>query len=632
MIYLVFLFTIIVAIFGKLWIWLSHYSIALNTRAIFQSTEFSNTPEVNHPVWLPIQGTLPNWLNGILYRIGPGRFILKDQNDNSTTGDITIIRHAFDGMPFLHRFQISATTQRVRYNSRHLSSKAEELIRQGKTTAFFGHVSFTSSTWTLFKSFFRRFILFTLQSQTTTMMGHRLDPSSAMVGVTPTPNYSLPKSISMSNPTLVTKTDANLLQKIHADSLEPELLYKYTEIHPQLKGELSAAHHQHDPETKEIFNFTLKIAPTPTLTVFCTTPSSQVTILAKITHRLDPKRTPIRPCYIHSFWLTKNYIIIPEAPLYFRNYGLDFIVSGSVLSGLEWNSSSPTYLHVISRRPGLGHIASLPVDSFFTFHVSNGWEEMDDNGTVLNLDCTAFPDGDIMHQLHTFGHPLPSDIHQSSYNNHSIYPPTPPTSYDVLQSNLWKDGAQKQRQDKCNAYTKLKQTKHHGFNLPPLRQSSFGELRRYRVDLQSMDSVSYTTLLTNVEFLRFNQAYITKPYRYVYGNQLISATHEEGERYNLVKMDLETKQTWIFQGMDYICSEPIFVPRPHDNHQRSEDDGVLLSFVNVINTDRRTKYCFLLVLDASTMKELARCHIGDFTATTFHGSFVDHEFKSISIN
>ncbi|KAI8341815.1 hypothetical protein BC941DRAFT_414578 [Chlamydoabsidia padenii] len=62
--------TATVACLGHFWSWLSKSSIAINRMAKFQSSAFENTPETNGPVWLPIQGTLPSWLNGILYRVG----------------------------------------------------------------------------------------------------------------------------------------------------------------------------------------------------------------------------------------------------------------------------------------------------------------------------------------------------------------------------------------------------------------------------------------------------------------------------------------------------------------------------------------------------------------------------------
>lgn len=31
---------------------------------------FHNTPQFTDPLWLPVNGSIPKWLNGVLYRIG----------------------------------------------------------------------------------------------------------------------------------------------------------------------------------------------------------------------------------------------------------------------------------------------------------------------------------------------------------------------------------------------------------------------------------------------------------------------------------------------------------------------------------------------------------------------------------
>ena len=77
-----------------------------------------------------------------------------------------------------------------------------------------------------------------------------------------------------------------------------------------------------------------------------------------------------------------------------------------------------------------------------------------------------------------------------------------------------------------------------------------------------------------------------------------------------------------------LPSEPVFVPRDNEkNENAEEDDGVLL--VIVLND----KGDFLSVLDAKTLKEVARCEIPEDVkgAFTFHGFFADNEnFKALN--
>ena len=54
----------------------------------------SLTREIADPVALPVEGTLPSWLNGTLLRTGPSKFEVGARTYN----------HWFDGLAMLHRF------------------------------------------------------------------------------------------------------------------------------------------------------------------------------------------------------------------------------------------------------------------------------------------------------------------------------------------------------------------------------------------------------------------------------------------------------------------------------------------------------------------------------------------------
>jgi carotenoid cleavage dioxygenase-like enzyme len=72
---------------------------------------------------LPIQGKLPQWLTGTLFRNGPAKFQLENQSVN----------HWFDELAMLHRF--SFTNGRVSYTNRFIQSSAFEKSKQeGKIT------------------------------------------------------------------------------------------------------------------------------------------------------------------------------------------------------------------------------------------------------------------------------------------------------------------------------------------------------------------------------------------------------------------------------------------------------------------------------------------------------------------
>lgn len=373
--------------------------------------------------------------------------------------------------------------------------------------------------------------------------------------------------------------------------LEPKKLYKYGEYDSRIQGDLSAAHHQYDPVTEEVFNFSLKLGPVPKLTVFSISSTGQVSILAEITHRKLPgnssksSNSRIRPSYIHSFFLTRNYIVIPEYPLYYE--GLDFLITGNAMASMRWDDHAPTtYFHVIGRRPDIGHVVSIPTNGFYSFHGANAWDSVDmDGNPVIELDVCAFPDGDILYQLHTFG-----------------------TFWRSMDATTM-------------MATAVLKDKPKGMTLPPKRQDSFGDLRRYRV---TWSGASYRTLATNIEFARFSQHYALKPYRYVWGCQFKKPLNGEYERYAVVKVDLDTGAITQHDSTHMTFSEPIFVPKPGSEEQ--EDEGVVVC----LGTSDEGSY--LVLLDAKTMEKVAQSHLGPFSISTFHGSFVDEEFQNVSIN
>jgi torulene dioxygenase len=127
----------------------------------------------------------------------------------------------------MHRFEVNGQTQTLKYNSRLLAKGLESRIKDKKFKGglFFGHIpQMTFYEWLV--DFYFRFMNFVLFPKP--RKGNRADGQS--VGVTVTSNFPLPLSIIKSNNenVLVTKTDANVLQKIHSETLGE--LINYTQM------------------------------------------------------------------------------------------------------------------------------------------------------------------------------------------------------------------------------------------------------------------------------------------------------------------------------------------------------------------------------------------------------------------
>lgn len=374
----------------------------------------------------------------------------------------------------------------------------------------------------------------------------------------------------------------------------PKKVFDYTTIIPEIQGQLSAAHHQTCSYTKELFNIVLSFGRSTTIKVFSINQEGKGTMYGDITKRLHDN-VPVKSSYIHSFALTQNYIVIPEYPLHFAGGGLPILLEGNIEAAFAWDSNAKTYFHVISRDKKK-HVATIEADPSFAFHTSNCWEDSEG----VHFECGSFPNGDIAHQLHTFGKPV-RRTQFSSQNTHD---------------------------------SNIKPKKSKGITVNPPRQSSFGVLRRYTIPYDAISrgtgEAKYKEIAHNVEFPRFNAKLTGRPSRYVWACKLHSATADTTETVSIVKVDTSTGEMVQYYRPGYYCSEPIFIPKPGAD---KEDDGIVISLANKFHdSDESLDRCYVVILDGETLNEVGKAEIGDFTPVTFHGSFVDKDFQDVSIN
>lgn len=153
--------------------------------------------------------------------------------------------------------------------------------------------------------------------------------------------------------------------------------------------------------------------------------------------------------------------------------------------------------------------------------------------------------------------------------------------------------------------------------MEPLRAGGpapLGELRRYRVPVGGGEIEGTSIGSARIELPRVDGARDGRRYRFAYG----SGSREPGDSWfdQLVKVDTEQglAATWHEPGC--YPGEPVFVPDP-SRAESEEDAGVLLSVV--LDAARGT--CFLLVLDARSMVELARARAPHAITFGFHGDY-----------
>jgi carotenoid cleavage dioxygenase-like enzyme len=135
--------------------------------------------------------------------------------------------------------------------------------------------------------------------------------------------------------------------------------------------------------------------------------------------------------------------------------------------------------------------------------------------------------------------------------------------------------------------------------------------RRYTLDLTRKlarnEDFGASFELPRINYFSHNR----KPYRYVYG---VVSSSERDLFSSIAKIDLTSGETEEWKELGYCVTEPVFVASKDCG---AEDDGVLLSIV----LNCTLSESFLLMLDASTMNELARARIPHLIPFHFHGQF-----------
>ncbi|PWY92831.1 carotenoid oxygenase [Aspergillus heteromorphus CBS 117.55] len=524
---------------------------------------FDATVEQHNPLELPIIGTFPSCLAGTLYRTGPGTYKVPDSKFQ--------LSHWFDGFTHLHRFQLVAKPKggcKVFYTSRR---QVDAMIEEARKLGSLKDITFgqkrdpCESIFHKVKSIFLPAI-------------NKLDPVLVNSGVTVFANAPVapphlkaterPESVQFHN--LTTLTDANVIKHINPDTLEPLGVTQQTTLHPSLKGPLSCAHAEIDPESGDLYNYNLSFGRNSTYRIFrtCAT-TNKTSILATITG------PAVKPAYLHSFFLSPDYVILCIWPCVIAAGGIRILWERNVVDALRFDPTLQTRWYVVDRRNRRGVVATFLSPAFFSFHTINAWQKSNEDGTVdIICDIIQYPTDQLIRGVY--------------------YEAIISTGKDV--------------------------EKYFG------NENSRASLVRYRLagvpregrmpksakdaGLPGAEALCRVNSEYIMELPTINPRFKTTKTRYVY------AVLNEGKSSffdALVKVDLETQKLQIWSTEHHTPGEAIFIPNETDN---AEDAGFLLSVV--LNGDTRTSY--LLCLDARNLIEVGRAECPAAVGFGFHGS------------
>jgi len=542
----------------------SHYKDWPNTQG------FDTHYEERSPVELQVQGNIPSYTAGVLFRTGLGPRSVETSKNKTFK-----VNHWFDNFSQVHRFQIHGSTAdslvRVTYNSRLTSDGLIEKIR--KTGKLEG-LTFAAK-YDPCRTFFQK-----IQSVFHAAPAEAKVPNEASVAVTLSANFPglsskgekfegahTPSKVN----TLCNKTDANIMQMIDPETLEPLGIASQTVLHPDLKGAGSGAHAKSDPVTGDVFNYNLDFGRTGTYRVFrVAADTGKTSILATFGHAA---------AYLHSLFLTEHYVVLCVWNSFYKAGGATILWTQNLLDAMAYDGNVPTTWFVVDKRApeegGCGLVAKFTSDAFYAFHTINAYEvpsDTDKDSVDIVADINAYDNMDVIYRFYLDN--VISDLPEAHKFTDSLRPTVRPDYRRYRLPNVRSSGPISRP---SKAVLEHKATRDVGFELPVI-----------------------------------NSRFVTKKHRYMYG---ICDTGLSTFSDGLLKYDADTHTVTRWSQHGQTAGEPVFVQDPESDE---EDGGVLLSVV----LDGPNGKSYLMVLDAKTMKEIGRAHVDGAVGFGFHGFHV----------
>jgi len=357
---------------------------------------------------------------------------------------------------------------------------------------------------------------------------------------------------------LYSKTDIPLLRELDPITLDPIRSIEYTDLVPDAEGRMAASHPAVDPDTGEVFNFTLRFGRTPTYVLFKLIPPTET---APASHQVLATITDAPAAYIHSVCLTKKYFI-------FCVWQADFKLNGATIpynrnltqSFKSWDPKRQTLWYVIGREEG-GVVRRFNSEAFYAFHHINSYDE----GDNVIVDLATYDTHEVVNSFYL----------------------------DVLRSST------ATKPSDAKAYiTRV--------TLPKISSS------------KELGTATLATTKCPIELPTISPLYSLKPNQYAFG----VSTRDLSSLWDcVVKVDLDVlhanpddpeKAIQRFERPKCTPSEPIFVPRPG---AKREDDGVIL----MVELDGVKANSTLVVIDGISFKEIARAEVEGAKLVVPHG-------------
>ncbi|CAH1775270.1 unnamed protein product, partial [Owenia fusiformis] len=318
---------------------------------------------------------------------------------------------------------------------------------------------------------------------------------------------------------------------------------------------------------------------------------------AKILHTI-PMESRMHPAYFHSFNMSANYIIFHEQPLRFSMFKVMTwkLFKSGVDALMSFHKNLKSNFHVCDKRTGEVLPLKFVSEPFVHFHVINSYEES--GHLIIDLcgagDSSGF---DTLYLAYLKGIKVDDE---ESYKNSKL--------------------SKAQRSWPIRFVIPLDVTKESPKNTNLITLAGTTATAMLKKDgsvyltCESLIPEDLRSKTCGMDFPQINyNFYNGKPYRYCYFTGFPEFVIPPDK---LIKLDVKTKTTQIWQEDECYPSEPMFVPAPDATR---EDEGVVLSVVISPNKDKPT---FVLVLDGESFKEVGRASIPCDIPLGVHGTFI----------
>lgn len=314
----------------------------------------SQTSELSEA--LPVEGRLPEWLQGQLIRTVPSIFEVGETN----------LKHWFDGLAALYSFTFNRG--KVFCRSKILRSKAyEESLKQGRLTT----AEFATNPRQTWRDRIRAIVAPPLTDNGNVNVVEIAGRYLAMT--------EIPKWLEFNPETLAI---------IAGSESRKEAAFSPTFV------STATAHPHKDPLSGKMINIGTHFGARSRYVIFETAIDAVADRQSlSAVHREIAQLPTSQPGYLHSFAITENYIILFEFPLLVKP--TDIILSGKpYIENFHWSADKDTRILVVNKQGELCLEATAPAT--FSFHHINAFEQ---DGQVI-VDLLNYENADIIEALY----------------------------------------------------------------------------------------------------------------------------------------------------------------------------------------------------------------------------------------